>query len=137
MIGGAACEAQKVLADEVTTLVHGATETENAKAAAEALFGSGDITGLSGATLEAALGEAGAIDVDGSSGIPDVVELLTLTGLAKSKGEARRTVAEGGAYVNNVRVDDPEHVPAASDLIASSWLVLRRGKKRFAGVRVR
>lgn len=130
-------EAQKVLADEVTTLVHGAAETENAKAAAEALFGSGDITGLSGPTLEAALGEAGAIDVDGASGIPDVVELLTLTGLAKSKGEARRTVAEGGAYVNNVRVDDPAHVPAASDLIASSWLVLRRGKKRFAGVRVR
>lgn len=130
-------EAQKVLADEVTTLVHGAVETENAKAAAEALFGSGDVTSLSGATLEAALGEAGAIDVDAGAGMPDVVELLTLTGLAKSKGEARRTVAEGGAYVNNVRVDDPEHVAAQGDLIAGTWLVLRRGKKRFAGVRVR
>ncbi|TWG96237.1 tyrosyl-tRNA synthetase [Nocardioides sp. J9] len=130
-------EAQKVLADEVTTLVHGAEETENAKAAAQALFGTGDITSLSAATLEAALAEAGSVDLDAGAGIPDVVELLTLTGLAKSKGEARRTVAEGGAYVNNVRVDDPEHVPAASDLIDSSWLVLRRGKKRFAGVRVR
>lgn len=129
-------EAQKVLADEVTTLVHGARETDQAKEAAQALFGTGDITSLSGATLAAALGEAGAIDVDGTSGIPDVVELLTITGLAKSKGEARRTVAEGGAYLNNVRVDDPELVPTSDDLIAGRWLVLRRGKKRFAGVRV-
>lgn len=130
-------EAQKVLADEVTTLVHGKDETDNAKAAAQALFGTGDVTALSPATLEAALGEAGAVDVDGASGLPDIVELLTLTGLARSKGEARRTVAEGGAYLNNVRVDEPEHVPARGDLIGGSWLVLRRGKKRFAGVRVR
>ena len=130
-------EAQKVLADEVTTLVHGAAETESAKAAAQALFGGGDVTTLSEATLEAALGEAGAVDVDGSAGMPDVVDLLVLTGLASSKGEARRTVGEGGAYVNNVRVDDPALVPGAGDLIAGSWLVLRRGKKRFAGVRVR
>ncbi|HWJ81647.1 MAG TPA: tyrosine--tRNA ligase [Nocardioides sp.] len=129
-------EAQKLLADEVTTLVHGAHETEQAKTAAQALFGTGDITTLSAATLAAALGEAGAVDLDGAGGIPDVVELLTITGLAKSKGEARRTVSEGGAYLNNVRVDDPELVPTAADLIAGSWLVLRRGKKRFAGVRV-
>ena len=70
-------------------------------------------------------------------GIPGVVDLLTLTGLAASKGEARRTVAEGGVYVNNVRVEDVDHVPSSSDLIAGSWLVLRRGKKRFAGVRMR
>ncbi len=129
-------EAQKVLADEVTTLVHGAAETEGAKAAAEALFGGGDITALSASTLAAALGEAGAVDIDAGAGIPDVVELLLRTGLAKSKGEARRTVTEGGAYVNNVRIDDPAHRPVESDLIASSWLVLRRGKKRFAGVRI-
>jgi tyrosyl-tRNA synthetase len=129
-------EAQKVLADEVTTLVHGASETEQAKSAAEALFGSGDVTALSPATLAAALGEAGAVELPGSAGMPDVVELLTATGLAKSKGEARRTVAEGGAYINNVRIEDPEHAPASSDLIGGSWLVLRRGKKRFAGVRV-
>ena len=130
-------EAQKVLADEVTTLVHGAAETAHAKAAAEALFGTGDVTSLSPSTLEAALGEAGTVEIDTAAGMPDIVELLTRTGLAASKGEARRTVAEGGAYVNNVRVDDPAHVPAADDLIASAWLVLRRGKKRFAGVRVR
>jgi tyrosyl-tRNA synthetase len=129
-------EAQKVLADEVTTLVHGAEETRQAKAAAEALFGGGDITTLSSATLAAALAEAGAVDVDPAGGIPGVVDLLTLTGLAASKSEARRTVSEGGVYVNNVRVEDVDHVPSSSDLIAGSWLVLRRGKKRFAGVRL-
>jgi tyrosyl-tRNA synthetase len=130
-------EAQKVLADEVTTLVHGADETAQAKAAAAALFGSGDIAALSGATLAAALGEAGSVDVDAADGIPGVVDLLTLTGLAASKGEARRTVAEGGAYLNNVRIEDPDLVPSSTDLVGGSWLVLRRGKKRFAGVQVR
>jgi tyrosyl-tRNA synthetase len=130
-------EAQRVLADEVTTLVHGAEETAQAKAAAEALFGGGEITALSSATLAAALVEAGAVDVDGAGGIPGIVDLLTLTGLASSKGEARRTVAEGGVYVNNVRIEDADHVPSSGDLIAGSWLVLRRGKKRFAGVRMR
>ncbi|MEQ6902578.1 tyrosine--tRNA ligase [Nocardioides sp. YIM 152588] len=128
-------EAQKVLADEVTTLVHGAGETELAKAAAQALFGSGDITALPGATVAAALGETGVVDVERGA-VPDIVELLTLTGLAKSKGEARRAVAEGGAYLNNVRVEDPELVPDAAALIDGTWLVLRRGKKRYAGVRV-
>ncbi len=130
-------EAQKVLADEVTTLVHGAAETEQAKAAAAALFGGGDLTTLSGATIAAALEEAGAVDVDGADGIPSIVDLLTLSGLAVSKGEARRTVAEGGVYLNNVRVEDVDMVPTAGDLIDGSWLVLRRGKKRFAGVRMR
>ena len=129
-------EAQKVLADQVTTLVHGAEETRQAKVAAEALFGGGDIATLSSATLAAALAEAGAVDLDPAGGIPGVVDLLTLTGLAASKGEARRTVSEGGVYVNNVRVEDVDHVPSSSDLIAGSWLVLRRGKKRFAGVRL-
>jgi tyrosyl-tRNA synthetase len=65
-----------------------------------------------------------------------VVDLLVETGLAKSKGEARRTISEGGAYLNNVRVEDPEAEPRSSDLIGGSWLVLRRGKKQFAGVEV-
>jgi tyrosyl-tRNA synthetase len=129
-------EGQKTLADEVTTLVHGAEETEQAKAAAAALFGGGELTALSGATLGAALREAGAIEVPASAELPTVVDLLVDTGLAKSKGEARRTITEGGAYLNNVRVEDPEARPAASDLV-DGWLVLRRGKKKFAGVEVR
>ena len=129
-------EGQKVLADEVTTLVHGADETQQAKAAAAALFGGGELSGLSGTTLGAALREAGAIEVPASTPLPSVVDLLVATGLAKSKGEARRTIAEGGAYLNNHRVEDPEHAPGAEDLIGGTWLVLRRGKKKFAGVEV-
>ncbi len=125
---------QKQLADEVTTLVHGAEETEQAKVAAAALFGGGDLHTLSGATLGAALREAGAAEVRGP--LPGVVDLLVQSGLAASKGEARRTISEGGAYLNNERVEDPDRVPDGSDLVAGEWLVLRRGKKRFAGVHV-
>jgi tyrosyl-tRNA synthetase len=124
---------QKRLADEVTTLVHGASETDSAKAAAAALFGGGDLHGLSPDTLAAALRDAGSTSV--ASLVP-VVDLLVETGLVKSKGEARRTISEGGAYLNNVRVEDPDAQPVTSDLIAGSWLVLRRGKKQFAGVEV-
>ncbi|WP_224769049.1 tyrosine--tRNA ligase [Nocardioides ochotonae] len=128
--------AHKALAEQVTTLVHGAEETERIKAASAALFGGGELAGLGGETLGAALREAGAITVDGDP-LPSVVDLLVETGLAKSKGEARRTIGEGGAYVNNVRVEDTDAVPARADLIDGAWLVLRRGKKKFAGVEVR
>ena len=128
---------QRALAEHVTTLVHGAEETDRIKAASAALFGGGDLTGLSPDTLGAALREAGATTVDASDGLPGVVDLLVETGLAKSKGEARRTIGEGGAYLNNQRVQDPEAVVTRDDLIAGSWLVLRRGKKSFAGVEVR
>jgi tyrosyl-tRNA synthetase len=127
---------QKALAEHVTTLVHGAEETERIQEASAALFGSGSLTELDGSTLGAALREAGAAQVKRDDGIPSVVDLLVLSGLSKSKGEARRTVSEGGAYVNNVRVEDPEHAPSEEDLLAGSWLVLRRGKKNLAGVEV-
>jgi len=123
----------KRLADEVTTLVHGAAETEHAKAAAAALFGGGDLQGLSPSTIASALREAGSTLVP--SLLP-VVDLLVETGLAKSKGDARRTISEGGVYLNNVRVEDPEAEPRSSDLIDGAWLVLRKGKKQFAGVEV-
>jgi len=128
---------QRALAEQVTTLVHGAEETERIKEASAALFGGGDLSGLSASTLGAALREAGSTVVDGDEELPSVVDLLVATGLAKSKGEARRTVGEGGAYLNNVRVEDSEQVPTDDDLIGGSWLVLRRGKKNFAGVEVR
>ncbi|CAM3231787.1 tyrosine--tRNA ligase [Nocardioides dubius] len=128
---------QKTLAEQVTTLVHGAEETERIKAASAALFGGGDMHSLSADTLGAALREAGSASFAKADGIPDIVALLVLTGLASSNGEARRTIKEGGAYLNNQRVEDPELVPAESDLIGGSWLVLRRGKKKFAGVEAR
>jgi tyrosyl-tRNA synthetase len=124
---------QKALADAVTTEVHGAAETGHAKAAASALFGGGDLHDLRPETLAAALREAGATAASMGTG---VVDLLVDTGLAKSKGDARRTIAEGGAYLNNERITDAERVPADGDLIAGSWLVLRRGKKSFAGVEI-
>jgi tyrosyl-tRNA synthetase len=124
-------EGQKALADEVTTLVHGEAETTQAKAAAAALFGGGDLRGLQATTLEAALREAGAARAQRGTG---VVELLVDSGLVRSKGEARRTIAEGGAYLNNERINDADHVPEGEDLIGGRWVVLRRGKKNLAGV---
>lgn len=124
---------QKRLADEVTSFVHGPAETEAAKSAAAALFGGGDLTTVPADTLTAALREAGSVQAPAGTG---VVDLLVASGLAASKGEARRTIGEGGAYVNNVRVEDVDHAPTAADLLGGSWLVLRRGKKRMAGVQL-
>jgi tyrosyl-tRNA synthetase len=120
----------------MTTLVHGARETGQIKAASAALFGGGALTDLDGPTLAAALREAGSTEVSAAEGIPSVVDLFVAAGLSKSKGEARRTVGEGGAYLNNQRVEDPEQVPSRDDLLGGSWLVLRRGKKHLAGVEV-
>ncbi len=127
-------EGQKALAEAVTALVHGADETERIQRAAAALFGGGDLHGLDAATLEAALREAGAADVDHADAT--VVDLLVLAGLASSRGDARRTVGEGGAYLNNERVTDPDLVPGSDQWLDGGWMVLRRGKKRFAGVRL-
>jgi len=128
---------QRALAREVTTLVHGAEETARIEAASAALFGGGDLVELAVPTLAAALREAGAVEVAAGPELPTIVDLLVASGLAASKGEARRTVGEGGAYLNNTRVTDPDHRPARTDLLGGTWLVVRRGKKRFAGVEVR
>jgi len=125
---------QKTLADHMTTLVHGEDETRQAKEAAAALFGGGDLSGLSTTTLAAALREAGATTQPRGDGLPAVVELLVSSGLATSRNEARRAIGEGGAYLNNVRVEDAEAVLTEADLLGGSWVVLRRGKKRFAGI---
>ncbi len=124
---------QKALADAVTTEVHGQAETDQAKAAAAALFGGGDLRELRVETLAAALHEAGSARATKGTG---VVDLMVATGLVKSKGEARRTISEGGAYLNNERITDVDHVPDDTDLIGGTWLVLRRGKKNLAGVEV-
>ncbi|HZJ06314.1 MAG TPA: tyrosine--tRNA ligase [Nocardioidaceae bacterium] len=127
---------QKTLAENVTTLVHGAAEAERIKAASAALFGAGELAGLSTPTLAAALREAGSVQIPRGTGLPTVVELLVESGLSASKGAARRTIGEGGAYLNNQRVEDPDAVPSTQDLLGGAWLVLRRGKKNLAGVEV-
>ena len=126
---------QKRLADEVTALVHGAEEVEHAKAAAAALFGGGDLDSIKPDTLASALRDAGGTTLPAGP-LPGILDLLVAAGLARSQGEARRTVGEGGAYLNNVRVEDAELQPTEADLVAGSWLVLRRGKTNFAGVEV-
>jgi len=123
-------EAQRVLAWEVTALVHGTAATEAAIAAAAALFGQGELTALDDATLEQALRELPHTTAPASS---TIAQLLVDTGLSPSLAAARRSIGEGGVYVNNVRVDDEASVLDGS-LLAGRMAVLRRGKKTLAGV---
>ncbi|MEU8959605.1 tyrosine--tRNA ligase [Streptomyces sp. NPDC048518] len=125
--------AQRALAEELTTLVHGADQCAAVIAASKALFGQGDLAELDEATLAAALSELPHIEV---AELGQVVDLLAEVGLVASKSAARRTVKEGGAYVNNVKVTAEDAVPAAADLLHGRWLVLRRGKKNLAAVEV-
>ncbi|MEV6649499.1 tyrosine--tRNA ligase [Streptomyces sp. NPDC051219] len=125
--------AQRALAEELTTLVHGAQQCAAVVAASKALFGQGELSGLDEPTLRAALAELPHAAV---GGLAPVVDLLVEVGLTPSKSAARRTVKEGGAYVNNVKVTDEEAVPAKEDLLHGRWLVLRRGKKNLAAVEV-
>jgi tyrosyl-tRNA synthetase len=125
-------EAQRALAHELTALVHGEEAADEAVLASQALFGRGSLESLSAGTLRSALAEAGLLTVRGE--LPAVAALLQQSGLVSSANEARRTIAEGGAYVNNVRVTDGEATVAASSLLHGRFLVLRRGKRTFAGV---
>lgn len=125
--------AQRALAEELTTLVHGAGQTEAVVAASKALFGQGELAELDGPTLAAALSEVPHVRV---TELGPVVDLLAEVGLVASKSAARRTVKEGGAYVNNVKVASEDAVPAKEDLLHGRWLVLRRGKKNLAAVEV-
>jgi len=128
--------AQRRLAQELTTLVHGEAQCSAVEHASRALFGRGELAELDEQTLAAALREASGdqlaeVSPDGPTAI---VDLLVASGLVESKGAARRTVAEGGAYVNNVRVSSDDWTPQPSDFLHGRWLVLRRGKRNIAGV---
>jgi tyrosyl-tRNA synthetase len=127
-------EAQRALAGDLTTLVHGQGETDQVVAASAALFGRGSLAELSPATLGAALSAAGMVTVSGIG--HSAADLLKEAGLVASMNEARRAIAEGGAYVNNVRVSDPEATFGADELLHGRWLVVRRGKKTVAGVEI-
>jgi tyrosyl-tRNA synthetase len=125
--------AQKQLASELTTLVHGRAATEAVELASRALFGRAELGDLDEPTLGAALREASVAEL--APGGPDTItDLLVAAGLSPSKGAARRTVGEGGVYVNNVRIDSDEWAPSATDYLHGRWLVLRRGKRNIAGV---
>ncbi|HEY2206711.1 MAG TPA: tyrosine--tRNA ligase [Pseudonocardia sp.] len=128
--------AQRRLAEELTTTVHGAEETRRVQLASQALFGRGELADLDPGTLRAALAEIPSTTLSASAG-PTIVDLLVETGLAPSKGAARRTVGEGGAYVNNAKVLEAEWTPSTADLLHGRWLVIRRGKRHAAGVEIR
>lgn len=126
--------AQRALAEELTTLVHGEREMTQVVAASQALFGRGSLDDLAPATLRAALTEAGLVHVDE---LPDVAGLLRDSGLVPSLKEARRVIAEGGAYVNNTRITETDATVGPGDLLHGRYLVLRRGKRSFAGIELR
>ncbi len=131
-------EAQRTLAREMTRMTHGETALDNAEKAAQVLFG-GELAGLSAADIadiftDVPSSELGKTTFEGS-GIP-VVDLLVETGELKSKSEARRLLASGGVYINNVRVDDESRTVNLSDTVESKFIVLRRGKKNYHLVRV-
>jgi len=131
-------EAQRALAREVTTLVHGAEAAARVEEASQALFGRGELSALDAATLRDATAELPSVVVKrvGGAPLPSVLELFTETGLVASRSAARRAIVEGGAYVNNVRVTDEGQVPGDGDLLAGRWLLLRRGKRHLAAVEV-
>jgi tyrosyl-tRNA synthetase len=130
-------EAQRALALEVTELVHGTDAAARAAEASRALFGDGDLAALDAATLEAALADLPRAEIGAANGMPSMLDLLVASGLSESRGQARRVVGEGGAYLNNRRVTDPAAVPDRSDLLAGRWLLLRRGKRNLAVAEVR
>ncbi len=126
----AAREAQRALAAEVTTLVHGRAATDAVIAASAALFGRGEIGELDAATLEAAVAELPRASVGAQ--LPAVVDLLVEAGLVAGRSAGRRAVAEGGVSVNNVRVTDAEATLGEEHLLHGRWAVLRRGKRTLA-----
>ncbi|MET4053697.1 tyrosyl-tRNA synthetase [Frigoribacterium sp. PvP054] len=123
-------EAQRALAWNVTSLVHGTAATRSAIDAAAALFGQGDLALLDGSTLRSAIAELPAATADSST---TVAQALVDSGLVTSLGAARRATAEGGVYVNNARVENGDALVADSQL-PGGVVVLRRGKKTLAGV---
>ena len=132
---------QRALAEEMTTLVHGADETAKAVAASRALFGQGDLAELDEATLAAAVAEIPLHRVSAQDAMawnvgegPTVADLMADAGIVPSKSEARRVIAAGGAYLNNRKVTQPDERPARGELLSGRYLVLRRGKRTVGGV---
>ncbi len=123
--------AQRALAEDVTTLVHGAEHVERVQAASKGLFGQGDLTELDEQTLRSALAELPTARI---TELRPVYELLADTGIVASRGAARRAIQEGGAYLNNEKVEELDAVPTQADLLHGRWLLLRRGKKTLAAV---
>jgi tyrosyl-tRNA synthetase len=131
--------AQRLLAEELTALVHGTDELARVQAASQALFGQGDLRSLDAGTLAAAVAEVPHADVDRLPGgeLPPVADLMAAAGIEASKSAARRAIAGGGAYLNNERVIAEDAAPTDADLLQGEYLILRRGKRTVGAVRLR
>jgi tyrosyl-tRNA synthetase len=128
--------AQRALADDITDLVHGVAERESAAAAAGALFGRGELGSLNESTLVGVRQEVGGDVLKAGAELPLVVDALVAAGVVPSKGAARRTITEGGAYLNNAKVSDDQARLTEADLLHGRFAVLRRGKKTVGLVEV-
>lgn len=130
---------QRELAMEITALVHGENAAINAANAGAALFGQAELNSIDEKTLESALREAGLVEITNSDlvdgKLPSIADLFVRTEIVNSKSAARRTVEEGGAYLNNEKVLQADENIELDKLIAGKLLVLRRGKKTVGGVK--
>jgi tyrosyl-tRNA synthetase len=124
---------QRALAQEITTLVHGAEETERAIAASQALFGQGELAELDERTLAAAVAELRPHRAEAGA-LPPLANLMAAAGVVASVSEARRAITGGGAYLNNRKITEVGAVPVASDLLHGRYLILRRGKRTVGAV---
>lgn len=128
--------AQRALADDVTDLVHGRENRVAAERAASAIFGRSELSELNAGVLAAVSRELGAQEMAAGGELPSVVDALVASGVVASKSAARRAIAEGGAYVNNAKVSDPDAVLAPEDLLQGRYVITRRGKKTVGAVDV-
>ncbi|MCA9236730.1 MAG: tyrosine--tRNA ligase [Planctomycetales bacterium] len=130
----AARASQKRLAEELTRLVHGAEGLAAAERATQIFFGA-EISDLSDAQLGQIFADVPSKQLPATmlagEGLP-IADALVEAGLAKSKGEARRAVEQGGAYLNNRRIAGLDARITAADLASETVAVLRSGKKRYA-----
>ena len=127
---------QRALAEEITTLVHGAEETRDAIAASRALFGQGSLTDLDERTLAAVAAEVRAAEISVDGGLPPLANLMAAAGVVSTVSAARRAIAEGGAYLNNQKVTDEKAVPRPEDLLHGRYLIFRRGKRTVGAVEI-
>lgn len=125
-------EAQRTLAADVTTLVHGEAATAGAVAASEALFGKGDVTALDASTLRDAAQELPGADVAEGTSLTDAVVAV---GIADSRNAARRLIGDGGVSLNNVKMNDAEYALTADDFLHGEVAILKRGRKFQAAAR--
>jgi len=129
-------EAHRELARELTTMIHGEQMAQKVELAAKALFGHSDISELDLATLDSALAQLPRTQIAKGEPLPTWVDLLAATGVVDSKSAARRIVKEGGAYLNNQKVESENFAPSKADLLHGRYLLLRKGKRDLAAVEV-